>query len=125
LRARYTYLGETTIEVVIDGESVEVNMLPPGPVTAPSSPALLLPPDPAPVAAPLELCAPMPAPTLKRRTLMGVIRAGKTILFTVGGEAIVYVTNNLTSLNLPPGLGLALGAAAYGVQKAIKPDGLL
>jgi len=123
VRTRYNYLGETTIEVVIDGESVEVNLLPPGPAAAP--PAYSPPPDPVPVAAPLELCAAAPAPTLKRRTLMGVIRTTKTILFTIGGEALVYAANNLAGLNLPPGLGLVVGATAYGVQKAIKPDGLL
>ena len=124
MRTRYNYLGATTIEVVIDGDSVEVNLLPPEPVPAPA-PAYSPPPDPAPVAAPLELCAVAPAPTLKRRGLMGVIRATKTILFTVGGEALVYAANNLAGLNLPPGLGLVVGATAYGVQKAIKPDGLL
>jgi len=124
VRTRYTYLGETAIEIVVDGDTVEVNLLPPGPVPAPD-PAYSPPPDPALVAAPLELCAAAPAPTLKRRGLMGVIRATKTILFTVGGEAIVYAANNLAGLNLPPGLGLVVGATAYGVQKAIKPDGLL
>ena len=131
---RFTYLGSVTIEHVKDGDSESWNVyplepepksLPPESVELPAAPALLLPPDPALVAAPLEMCAPAPAPTLKRRGLMGVIRATKTILFTVGGEALVYAANNLAGLNLPPGLGLVVGATAYGVQKAIKPDGLL
>jgi hypothetical protein len=61
----------------------------------------------------------------KRRTLMGLIRAGWTLLFTVGGEALVYGLNNLTTLNLPPGIGLAAGAAGYGLKKALYPDTML
>jgi hypothetical protein len=135
---RFTYLGDTVVEVVIDGGSVTWSVLPPVPGDVPAVSAPLLPPDPAPVAAvkqqeailaaPLPeavQCAAAPPPTLKRRSLMGVIRATKTILFTVGGEALVYAANNLAGLNLPPGLGLVVGATAYGVQKAIKPDGLL
>ena len=120
MRTRYTYLGESTIEIVVDGECVEVNMLPPGPVPAPA-PAPSLPPDPAPVAAPLELCAAAPAPTKKRRTLWGVIRAGWFVGFTAVGEALTYALNNLTSLDLPPGTATAIGAVGYGVKRAIWP----
>jgi hypothetical protein len=64
-------------------------------------------------------------PTIKKRTLMGVIRASYMCLFGVAGEAITYAADNLTSLNLPPGTGLMIGAIAYGIKRAIKPDGLL
>jgi hypothetical protein len=121
VRTRYNYLGETTIEVVIDGDCVEVNLLPPGPVPAPA-PALLLTPDPVPVAAPLELCASAPAPTPRQRTSKGVIRAVWTAVFSFGGEALVYGLNNLTALNLPPGVGLAVGAVGYGAKAAIFPN---
>jgi len=131
---RFTYLGSVTIEHVLDGDSESWNVyplepeqksLPPASVDSPAALAYTPALDPASVAAPLELCAAAAAPTLKRRTLMGVIRTTKTILFTIGGEALVYAANNLAGLNLPPGLGLVVGATAYGVQKAIKPDGLL
>jgi hypothetical protein len=121
MRTRYSYLGETTIEVVIDGDCVEVNLLPPGPVPAPA-PALLLTPDPVPVAAPLELCASAPAPTKKRRTVWGVIRAGWFVAFTAAGEALTYALNNLTSLNLPPGTATAIGAVGYGLKRGLWPD---
>jgi len=135
VRTRYNYLGETTIEVVIDGDSVEVNLLPPEPVTAPSSPALLLPPDPALVAAPVRpqeailaaplteaaVCAAEPPPTKKRRTVWGVIRAGWFVIFTAAGEALTYGLNNLTTLNLPPGTATAIGAVGYGLKRGLWP----
>ena len=123
MKVRYTYVGETAVEVVVDDDGIQVNLLPPEPVAplaeeaAAAGPPLAAPPG-DPVAA-------APSLTKKRRTLMGLIRTSKTLLFTVGGEALVYVVNNLAGLNLPPGLGLAIGAAAYGVNKAIKPNGLL
>jgi len=120
VRTRYNYLGETTIEVVIDGECVEVNLLPPGPVPAPD-PAYSPPPDPALVAAPLEMCAVAPAPTKKRRTVWGVIRAGWFVVFTAAGEALTYALNNLTSLNLPPGTATAIGAVGYGLKRGLWP----
>jgi hypothetical protein len=127
-----TYGGSETMDIT-------VNVLPaePAPGDTPHPDAMQLgqaPTETAPLAASVEPLEPVsapsvlaaaPAPTKKRRALMGVIRATKTLAFTVGGEALVYVTNNLAGLNLPPGLGLAVGAAAYGVNKAIKPDGLL
>jgi len=140
VKTRFTYLADTVIEIVVtngvDGDSVQWNVLPPAPDTV----APLEVPACAPVAAPYIgaaaagplLAAPLsepvvaaPPPSKKKRALMGGIRTVKTLAFTVGGEALVYVTNNLAGLNLPPGLGIVVGAAAYGVQKAIKPDGLL
>ena len=120
MRTRYTYLGETAIEIVVDGDSVEVNLLPPGPVPAPD-PAYSPPPDPALVAAPLELCAAAPTPTKKRRTIWGVIRAGWFVVFTAAGEALTYALNNLTSLNLPPGTATAIGAVGYGLKRGLWP----
>jgi len=102
----------------------ESPQLPPSVETPAPLPNVIVPPAPLPLMG-AAVCAPAPPPTKKKRALMGVIRASKTLIFTVGGEALVYLTNNLTSLNLPPGLGLAVGAAAYGVQKALKPEGLL
>jgi len=122
VNVRYRYLGDTTIEIVIDGESVEVNLLPPGPAAAP--PAYSPPPDPVPVAAPLELCAAAPAPT-KKRGLAAFIRGAWTLIFGIAGEAAVYILDNFGVLNLPPGTGVAVGAGLYAVKKYAKPDGLL
>jgi len=121
VRTRYTYLGETAIEIVVDGDTVEVNLLPPEPVPTPN-PAYTPAPDPALVAAPLEMCAAAPAPTPRQRTSKGVIRAVWTAVFSFGGEALVYGLNNLTALNLPPGVGLAVGAVGYGTKAAIFPN---
>lgn len=68
--------------------------------------------------------APDPPETFTRpqRARMGVVRTVKTLAFSVGGEASVYVLNNYTQLSLPPGIGLAVGAAAYGVNKYLRPD---
>jgi hypothetical protein len=128
MNQRFTYVGDTVIEFVVDGENLTVNvlpnLLPPESVDTPAAPAYLPAPDPAPVAAPLPepiLCA-VEAPTKKKRTLWGVIRAGWFILFTVAGEALTYGLNNLTTLNLPPGTATAVGAVGYGMKKALWPD---
>jgi hypothetical protein len=60
-----------------------------------------------------------------QRTSKGVIRAMWTAAFSFGGEALVYGLNNLTALNLPPGLGLAVGAVGYGAKAAIFPNSKL
>jgi hypothetical protein len=134
VNVRYSYLGETTIEVVIDGDCVEVNLLPPGPVPVPA-PAPLTP-DPAPVAAPMDaqeailaaplsegvLCTAEAPPTRKRRTLMGVIRAGWVLVFMAVGEGLTYLIDNLTGLGLPQGTSTAVGAVLYGVKRAAFPN---
>jgi hypothetical protein len=70
-----------------------------------------------------------PVHTKKKRALMGMIRGVWTFIFAVGGEALVYITNNITSLNLPPGLGVVVGATAsgigYGIKKYVSPDTLI
>jgi hypothetical protein len=52
---------------------------------------------------------------------MGLVRSVWFVLFTVGGEALTYGLNNLTSFNLPPGTATAIGAVGYGVKRAIWP----
>jgi len=126
----YCYIGDgtvvefvTTVSETSTNMTVNVlpNLLPPGPVPAPD-PAYSPPPDPALVAAPLEMRAAAPAPTPRQRTSKGVIRAVWTAVFSFGGEALVYGLNNLTALNLPPGVGLAVGAVGYGAKAAIFPN---
>jgi len=121
---KYLIIGETSVELVTtvsDGDTtLTVNVLPPEPappldeVAAAAAPLL---------AAPLgEPVAAAPAPTKKRRTLMGVIRAGWFVVFSFVGEALTYALNNITSLNLPPGTATAIGAAGYGVKRALWPN---
>jgi hypothetical protein len=62
------------------------------------------------------------APTKKKRTLWGIVRAGWFVVFTVLGEALTYALNNLTSFNLPPGTATALGAVGYGLKRGLWPD---
>ena len=126
----YSYIGDGTvvefITTVSGGDTtLTVNLLPPASVDLPAAPAYLPAPDPALVAAPLELCAMAPAPTKKRRTLWGVIRAGWFVIFTAAGEALTYALNNLTTLNLPPGTATAIGAVGYGLKKGLWPDTIL
>ena len=128
MRTRYTYLGESTIEVVIGSESVEVNILPAA--EASSDPLVLgvaqqpeqgsVGPSPADPVTPQE--AIVPVVTRKQRTTKGLVRAMWTAVFSFGGEALVYGLNNLTTLNLPPGVGLAVGAIGYGAKAAIWPS---
>lgn len=143
VKQRYTYIGELVVEVVVEasdgGISTDVNVLPnltqPPEIAATTAPPLA-PLREAVVAAPLEPpSAPEPdeigpesalavAPP-QRRALGGFIRATYTLAFSASGEAIVYAVDNLGGLNLPPGLGLALGAAGYGIKRVLKPGGVL
>ena len=137
MNQRFTYLGDTVIEFVVDGDTLAVNVLPmldnarpmpgdplpPGPEgdVPPVVPAFLPPPDPASVAAPLELCAAAPAPTPRQRASKGTIRAVWTGVFSAGGVALVYALDNITALNLSPAIGLAVGAVGYGAKAALFP----
>lgn len=125
MKTRFTYLDGFVFEFVDDGEYREYNVLVSPekdaevvvePVVEPVAQSLLA--TPAPVAEP-------PAPTKKKRTLMGFIRATWFIVFTAAGEALTYGLNNLTTFNLPPGTATAIGAVGYGVKKAVFPDSTL
>jgi hypothetical protein len=126
---RYLSLDGITVEVNVEGEikSLDVRTLPAGEASSdPLASDVAQQPGQVPVdtplAAPLELCAAAPAPTKKQRTLKGLVRAMWTAVFSFGGEALVYGLNNLTALNLPPGMGLAIGAVGYGAKAAIFPN---
>ena len=139
MKTRFVYLGGTTIEIVVDGESIEVNMLPPAEeATATGPPSLrcspgevvavaLNEPSPAPDPSQLEVDTTLAAApySKKRRTLMGTIRASWFIIFTGVGEALTYALNNLTDLNLPPGTATLTGAVLAGTKRALWPDTIL
>jgi hypothetical protein len=115
---RYLVIGETGIEFVTrisgDSTSISVNVLPPEPKLEQPEPIAKVEPE-------ALLCAAPPV-TKKQRTFKGLIRAMWTAVFSFGGEALVYGLNNLTALNLPPGVGLAIGAVGYGAKAAIFPS---
>ena len=137
MRSRFTYIGTSVIEVIVNGDSLTWNVLTPDPAAAAPVPPLEASPtpesSPVPAAAPELPPAPVcdtvvdemtlaAAPTKKKRTLWGVIRAGWFVVFTVAGEALTYALNNLTSFNLPPGTATAIGAVGYGLKKAVFPN---
>jgi hypothetical protein len=98
---------------------IRVTVLPATPPVATQEPVLATPePDEG-------QCMAAPAPTPKQRTAKGLIRTMWTAVFSFGGEALVYGLNNLTALNLPPGVGLAIGAAGYGLKAAAFPNSKL
>jgi hypothetical protein len=130
VKTSFTYLADTVIEVIVDGDSVTWNVLPAEPslpqpeqvsVETPLAALELSSPEPASVVSPIE-CAAAPAPSKKRRTLMGVIRAAWFIVFTGAGAVVDYGIANLTDLPLPPGTATVIGGVLYGAKRAIWPN---
>jgi hypothetical protein len=120
VKTSFTYLADTVIEFVVDGENMRVNVLPRDDTTQITD---VVTTDVLPQPAPLTVGSDSPlAPTPKQRTVKGLIRTMWTAVFSFGGEALVYGLNNLTALNLPPGVGLAVGALGYGAKAAIFPN---
>ena len=123
MKTRYTYLGESTIEIVVDGETIDVNVLP-STVDTPIEQPTAIVSNPEPVVSSL-LTVPEPVvapPTKKKRTLMGTIRAVWFVIFTFGGEVVQYGIENFGGLNLPPRTGMIVGATLYGAKRALWPD---
>jgi hypothetical protein len=118
--AKILLVFEESVEVVPTAPVVQLEQ----PVVSAVEPVLeeTAPELPSSPQEPLVACEALPPPTKPQRAKMGVIRTAKTLVFTVGGEATVYVINNYTQLSLPPGVGLAVGAAAYGLNKYLKPE---
>jgi hypothetical protein len=142
LKSRFTYIGSSVIEVVVNGDSLTWNVL--APDLAAAAPAALLEAAPPPESLPVPAAAPEPepssvptlgtaessmtlaaAPTAKQRTSKGVIRTMWTAIFSAGGVGLVYALDNLTALNLSPAIGLAVGAVGYGAKAAIFPNSKL
>jgi hypothetical protein len=130
MKTSFTYLADTIIEVIVDGDSVTWNVLP---SVAAQEPVLATPtlaatpepssaPDPGMAEVPMTLAA---APTKKRRTLMGAIRGAWFIIFTFAGEAVQYGIDNLTGLSLPPKTGMVVGASLYAAKRAIWPNSVI
>ena len=133
----YTYLGDLVHEQVttVDGEEITfvtnvlpatgTPVLPPANTGSASSEEFTDVPVAQPLGDPVVTtleCAAAPAPTKKKRTLWGFIRATWFIAFTALGEALTYLLNNLTSLNLPAGTATAIGAVGYGLKRGLWPD---
>jgi hypothetical protein len=128
----YTVLADATIEEVIEVDyerrriTTTHNILP-AETSQDVPPQVARQPEQDSVDPPLAdvFCAAPPPPTKKQRSVKGLIRAMWTAVFSFGGEALVYALNNLTALELPPGVGLAVGAVGYGVKAAVFPNSKL
>jgi hypothetical protein len=141
MKTRYTYLGDSTIEVVVDGEEVQVNILPVtnSPQLETSEEAL----DAESASAPdgsitqssgVQLPPPLPleAAVKPQRGLHALVRAMWSAVFYLLGVAaagLVYVQDKVDQLGLPTWVAVAVGAVVsalgYGLKKYYKPDGLL
>jgi hypothetical protein len=135
----YVHIGDgTVVEFVTtyagDDTTIWVNVLPPASepdTVGPESARVAAPADMAeraqepilatPVPAETQ-CAAAPAPSKKRRTLMGVIRAVWFCVFTGAGAVVDYGIANLTDLPLPPGTATLIGGVLYGAKRAIWPS---
>lgn len=127
MKSRFTYIGETVIEVVVDGDSLTWNVLP-STVDAPIEQPIAPVSNPEPVVAPPLLGIPAtvePPPTKKKRTLMGFIRAVWFYIFTGAGAVVDYGISQLTDLPIPPGTATIVGGALYGAKRAFWPDTML
>lgn len=139
MRTRYSYLGETTIEVVIDGQSVDVNILPAAaaalaevPVAAPAAP-----PDIGAAAAGLLLASPLGEPVVAAppphgRGFYAILRFLYTSLACIlgmigaGAKYLLDHLNDLSDINWTV-VGIALAGALlagvlYGLKKYFRPD---
>jgi hypothetical protein len=124
----FRYLGNGFVfeHVKYDDGSVTYNLMPDvvlPPADPPVEPpvAALEPVLATPVPAETQ-CAAAPAPSKKKRTLMGVIRAAWFIVFTGAGAVVDYGIANLTDLPLPPGTATLIGGVLYGAKRAIWPS---
>lgn len=126
MKTSFTYLGKYVIETIVDGDEIHYNMMTNVEQEAPP-PVMLAPVEEPNVALPLQTKQDLPEKP--KRGLRAFIRAAWTFVFSAMGEGLTYLVNNTTSLNLPPGVGVALGAGAaglsYGIKKYVSPDSLL
>ena len=123
---RYTVIGEMVIEfitMVSDGNTtLTVNVLPPTDAQEPQPDTLGIPESTE--APPPETVLAGP-PTKKKRTLMGIIRAGWFYVFTALGGVIDYSIQKYTDLPVPTGTATVIGGALYGLKRALYPDTVL
>ena len=151
MRTRFTYLGATTIECVVDGDAVQWNILPAAPGPAPlateaatTAPPLAplretvvaAPPEPDEIGPESALAVaslpedkepetPIPAKPVRKageRVVMATIRSSWFVIFTGTGAAVDFALANLTALPVPPGTGTAVGAGLSFAKRAFWPD---
>lgn len=126
ITTHYTTFGDATVEftTIVDGAgdtSIAVSVLPSdkGTDTQPLDLAAS-----EPVEADIPVAAKPP-----RRGLKAFIRGAWTFAIAMFVEGGTYLVSNLTSINIPPGVGLVTGAvlqgAIYGAKKWVAPDTLL
>jgi hypothetical protein len=133
LKTSFTYFGDYIIETHVDGDEVHYNMIKNEWATPQATPL-----QDTTLQTNLILSAEAPVDEMKgnddmkasaekpRRGLHAFIRGAWTFTFAAMGEGLTYLVNNTTSLNLPPGVGTAVGAGAaglaYGIKKYVAPD---
>jgi len=158
VRTRWTWLGGVAvdaIEIVQDGDGIEVNILPASPITCPPGDAspgaeAPLPADPVverpadivtgdaqspqdALAAPLATGAPSYGArgdySAGQRVKMGVVRGTWVQVFGLAGTGIVYAANNAAGLGLPTYgvflVGLGSAGVGYAVKRGLLPDGTI
>ena len=125
MRTRFSYTGDTVIEIIRDGEDVEVVIKPLTEECADDTLSTDI--QQLSVAEPLQPIVHEEPP--KRRGLKAFIRGVWTFLIAMFVEGGSYLVNNLTAINIPPGVGLVVGAglqgAIYGAKKFVAPDTLI
>jgi hypothetical protein len=130
VKTSFTYLADTVIEFVIDGDVMHVNVLPNaanvGPMSA-NVPAAAQEPVLATPVPDEGLCAAAaPAKRSVGKNVAAFIRGTWTFLIAIFVEGGTYLVNNLTSLHIPPGFAIGGGAllqgAIYATKKRAFPD---
>ena len=130
ITTHYTTFGDATVEftTIVDGAgdtSIAVSVLPSdkGTDTQPLDLA---------TSAPMDADIPADIPAVEeapRRGLRAFIRGMWTFFIAMFVEGGGYLVSNLTSVHIPPGVGLAGGAllqgAIYAAKKYVAPDTLL
>jgi hypothetical protein len=123
VRTRFKYEGDVVVEIIRDGEDVDVVVRP----QEATDDTLSTDVQPLQVAEPLQPI--VHEEPKQRRGLKAFIRGMWTFLIAVFVEGGSYLVNNLTAINLPPGLGLVAGAGLqgviYGAKKFVAPDSLI
>lgn len=121
---RFTYLGSVTIEHVRDGDREEWNVYPLAPEELPPAPELFMEePQPTLLAAPL---APVEQKKSVGRNVAAFIRGMWTFLIAIFVEGGTYLLNQFSSLHIPQGYAVIIGAGLQGViyatKKRVYPD---
>lgn len=127
MKVRYTYVGETAVEVVVDDDGIQVNLLPPEPVAplaeeaAAAGPPLAASPGDPVVAAPPRsrgFAAVLRFIYTSLACLLGMIGAG--------AKYLLDHLNDLSDINwtvvIIAVVGSLLAGLLYGLKKYFRPD---